>query len=111
MTELGRDENAMRLARELGDFQADAAVTKPLLQLFMGEETSPPMTSTSAQRFRAPNDRDPAVGWALGPIIPEFGDLARPIKRTINHATRRRPSLPVQCFWLASRKRPQIPPS
>jgi hypothetical protein len=111
MTELGGDENAMRHAREIGDFQEDAAVTKSLLQLFIGEETSPPMTSTSAQRFRAPNGRDPAVGWALGAIIPEFDDLARPIKRRINHAARRHPSLSVQCFWLALRKRPQIPPS
>ena len=32
------------------------------------------------------NGRDPAVGWALGTIFPEFNDLARPIKRRINHA-------------------------
>jgi hypothetical protein len=32
------------------------------------------------------NGRDPAVGWALGTIFPEFDDLARPIKRRINHA-------------------------
>jgi hypothetical protein len=32
------------------------------------------------------NGRDPVVGWALGTILPEFDDLARPIKRTINHA-------------------------
>ena len=28
----------------------------------------------------------PFCGWALGTILPEFDDLARPIKRTINHA-------------------------
>ena len=32
------------------------------------------------------NGRDPAAGWALGTIFPEFDNLARPIKRTINHA-------------------------
>lgn len=32
------------------------------------------------------NGRAPAVGWALGTIFPEFDDLARPIKRRINHA-------------------------
>ena len=32
------------------------------------------------------NGRDPAVGWALGTIFPEFDDLARPMKRRINHA-------------------------
>jgi TniQ len=32
------------------------------------------------------NGCDPAVGWALGTIVPEFDDLARPIKRRINHA-------------------------
>jgi hypothetical protein len=32
------------------------------------------------------NGRDPAVGWALGTIFPEFDDLARPIKRRISHA-------------------------
>jgi len=30
--------------------------------------------------------REPAVGWALGAIFPEFDDLARPIKRRIHHA-------------------------
>jgi hypothetical protein len=34
----------------------------------------------------AANGRDPAVGWALGTIFPEFDDLARPIQRRINHA-------------------------
>ncbi|MBG0792240.1 TniQ family protein [Methylocystis sp. H62] len=32
------------------------------------------------------NGRDPAAGWALGTIFPEFDNLARPIKRRINHA-------------------------
>jgi hypothetical protein len=32
------------------------------------------------------NGRDPAVGWALGAIIPDFDVLARPLKRRINHA-------------------------
>jgi len=32
------------------------------------------------------NGRDPAVGWALGTIFPEFDDLARPMKCRINHA-------------------------
>jgi hypothetical protein len=32
------------------------------------------------------NGRDPAMGWALGTLFPEFDDLARPIKRRINHA-------------------------
>ena len=32
------------------------------------------------------NGRDPAVGWALGTIFPEFDDLARPIKRRVNHS-------------------------
>jgi hypothetical protein len=32
------------------------------------------------------NGRDPAVGWALGTLFPEFDELARPIKRRINHA-------------------------
>ena len=32
------------------------------------------------------NGRDPTVGWAIGTIFPEFDDLARPIKRRINHA-------------------------
>ena len=32
------------------------------------------------------NDRDPAVGWALGTLFPEFDELARPIKCRINHA-------------------------
>jgi hypothetical protein len=44
----------------------------------------------SAQRrglpARGSNGRDPVVGWALGTIRPEFDDLARPIKRRINHA-------------------------
>jgi hypothetical protein len=31
------------------------------------------------------NGRDPAVGWALGTLFPEFDELARPIKRRINH--------------------------
>ncbi len=53
MTERGRDENAMRLPREIGDFQADAVVIKPLLYILGTEETSSPMTSTSAQRIRA----------------------------------------------------------
>ena len=33
------------------------------------------------------NGREPASGWALGTIFPEFDNLARPIKRKINHAT------------------------
>jgi hypothetical protein len=32
------------------------------------------------------NGRDPAGGWALGTLFPEFDELARPIKRRINHA-------------------------
>lgn len=32
------------------------------------------------------NGREPAAGWALGAIIPEFDNLARPIKRRINQA-------------------------
>ena len=32
------------------------------------------------------NGRDPAMGWALGTLFPEFDELARPIKRRINHA-------------------------
>jgi hypothetical protein len=32
------------------------------------------------------NGREPAAGWALGTIFPEFDNLARPIKRRINHA-------------------------
>jgi hypothetical protein len=32
------------------------------------------------------NGRDPARGWALGTLFPEFDELARPIKRRINHA-------------------------
>ena len=32
------------------------------------------------------NGREPAVGWALGTIFPEFDNFARPIKRRINHA-------------------------
>ena len=32
------------------------------------------------------NGREPAVGWALGTIFPDFDNLARPIKRRINHA-------------------------
>jgi hypothetical protein len=32
------------------------------------------------------NGRDPALGWALGTLFPEFDELARPIKRRINHA-------------------------
>ncbi|RTL80030.1 MAG: hypothetical protein EKK29_20190 [Hyphomicrobiales bacterium] len=32
------------------------------------------------------NGRDPAVGWALGAIIPDFDDLARPLKRRIYYA-------------------------
>jgi hypothetical protein len=31
------------------------------------------------------NGRDPAIGWALGTLIPEFDALARPLKRRINH--------------------------
>ena len=31
------------------------------------------------------NGRDPAMGWALGTLFPEFDELARPIKRRINH--------------------------
>ena len=30
--------------------------------------------------------RAPGVGWALGIVIPEFDDFARPIKRRINHS-------------------------
>ena len=33
------------------------------------------------------NGRDPALGWALGTIRPEFDELARPIKRRINHGS------------------------
>jgi hypothetical protein len=32
------------------------------------------------------NGRDPAIGWVLGTLFPEFDELARPIKRRINHA-------------------------
>ena len=32
------------------------------------------------------NGRDPARGWALGTLFPEFDELARPTKRRINHA-------------------------
>ncbi len=32
------------------------------------------------------NGREPAAGWALGAIFPEFDNLARPIKRRVNHA-------------------------
>ena len=31
------------------------------------------------------NGRDPALGWALGTLFPEFDELARPIKRRVNH--------------------------
>jgi len=37
-------------------------------------------------RLFGANGRDPSVGWALGIIIPEFDDFARPIKRRINHS-------------------------
>ena len=37
-------------------------------------------------RLFGANGREPTVGWALGTIIPEFDDLARPIKRRINHS-------------------------
>lgn len=33
------------------------------------------------------NGREPAAGWALGTNFPDFGNLARPIKRRINHST------------------------
>jgi hypothetical protein len=32
------------------------------------------------------NRREPAAGWALGTIFPDFDNLARPIKRRINHS-------------------------
>ncbi len=32
------------------------------------------------------NGCNPIIGWALGTLIPEFDELARPIKRRINHA-------------------------
>ena len=32
------------------------------------------------------NGRNPARGWALGTLFPEFDELAQPIKRRINHA-------------------------
>lgn len=32
------------------------------------------------------NGREPAAGWALGAIFSEFDNLARPIKRRVNHA-------------------------
>jgi hypothetical protein len=32
------------------------------------------------------NGRNPVIGWALGTLLPEFDELARPIKRRINHA-------------------------
>ena len=32
------------------------------------------------------NGCNPVIGWALGTLIPEFDELARPIKRRINHA-------------------------
>jgi hypothetical protein len=32
------------------------------------------------------NGRNPVIGWALGTLIPEFDELARPIKRRINRA-------------------------
>ena len=31
------------------------------------------------------NGRDPTRGWALGTLFPEFDELARPIKRRVNH--------------------------
>ena len=31
------------------------------------------------------NDRDPTLGWTLGTLFPEFDELARPIKRRVNH--------------------------
>ena len=37
-------------------------------------------------RLFGANGRGPTVGWALGTIIPEFDDFARPIKRRINHS-------------------------
>lgn len=48
----GPDENAM-LPRKIGDFRTDVSVIKPLLHLLKAEETSPVMTSTRNQRFRA----------------------------------------------------------
>jgi hypothetical protein len=32
------------------------------------------------------NGRDPAIRWALGTVFPEFDELARLVKRRINHA-------------------------
>ncbi len=49
----GPDENAIHLPREIGDFWADVGVIKPLLYILKTEETSPTMTPTRAQRFRA----------------------------------------------------------
>lgn len=37
-------------------------------------------------RLFSANCRAPGVGWALGIVIPEFDDFARPIKRRINHS-------------------------
>jgi len=46
------------------------------------------MSALLVQTWRScgASGREPAVGWAPGAIVPEFDDLARPIKRKIHHA-------------------------
>jgi len=45
------------------------------------------MRALLVQTWRPLRERSqPSQGWALGTLFPEFDELARPIKRRINHA-------------------------
>ena len=72
----------------------EALAGEAIIERFFHGENScdyspiPIMRALLVQTWRpcGANGRGPAVGWALGTIFPEFDDLARPIKRRINHA-------------------------
>ena len=72
----------------------EAAAGEAIIERFLHGESSfeySPVGLMSAllvQTWRScgASGREPAVGWTLGAIVPEFDELARPLKRKIHHA-------------------------
>lgn len=62
-------------------------------------------------RLFGANGRGPTVGWALGTIIPEFDDFARPIKRRINHSAVAAPPISFRPALLAGISRVRADPA
>ena len=87
--------DARKTLRDASPFRVPMAGGEAIVERFLRGDSSfelLPIADTRAARlvqtwrpFGA-NGRGPASGWVLGTLFPQFDELARPIKRRINHA-------------------------